>query len=67
MRVLVTGANGLIGSAICARLVTEGHDIRGVVRHDAAPGLHRRESIVLDISQAKQRWPPATRRRFSGP
>jgi uncharacterized protein YbjT (DUF2867 family) len=52
MRVLVTGANGLIGSAICARLVTEGHDIRGVVRHDAAPGLHRGESIVLDMSQA---------------
>lgn len=52
MKVLVTGANGLIGSAICARLVTEGHDIRGVVRHDAAPGLHRGESIVLDMSQA---------------
>lgn len=52
MRVLVTGANGLIGSAICARLVTEGHDIRSVVRHDAAPGLHRGRNIVLDIARA---------------
>jgi uncharacterized protein YbjT (DUF2867 family) len=37
MHVLVTGAYGLIGSAIVARLLMEGHDVTGTGRHvDAA-------------------------------
>ncbi|TIO60092.1 MAG: NAD-dependent epimerase/dehydratase family protein, partial [Mesorhizobium sp.] len=27
MKVLVTGSNGLIGTAVCARLVASGHEV----------------------------------------
>lgn len=33
MRVLVTGATGLIGTAVCARLIAEGHDVVRATRH----------------------------------
>lgn len=32
MRVLITGANGFIGSAMCARLAGDGHEVIGAVR-----------------------------------
>ena len=32
MRILVTGAKGLIGSAVCARLATDGHDVIATTR-----------------------------------
>lgn len=32
MRVLVTGANGFIGRALCRRLVGEGHEVRALLR-----------------------------------
>ena len=36
MRVLVTGAAGLIGGEICARLVARGHDVTALVHRKAA-------------------------------
>ncbi|HKH02133.1 MAG TPA: NAD-dependent epimerase/dehydratase family protein, partial [Bradyrhizobium sp.] len=33
MKVLIVGASGLIGSAIAARLASEGHEIVAVARH----------------------------------
>ncbi|ODA66309.1 hypothetical protein A7A08_02707 [Methyloligella halotolerans] len=37
MRILVTGASGLIGSAICAKLIAEGHAVVGVGRPGGSP------------------------------
>ncbi|HEV7435186.1 MAG TPA: SDR family oxidoreductase [Pseudorhizobium sp.] len=53
MNVLVTGAAGLIGSAICARLSSDGHDVVAVVRRGSDPlptGVSRR--IVVDLANA---------------
>ncbi len=50
MKVLVTGASGFIGSATCARLVMQGMDVIGSVRHLPAqplPGVDCR--IVGDL------------------
>ena len=32
MKILVTGANGFVGSSLCRRLVSAGHQVRGMVR-----------------------------------
>lgn len=37
MKVLVTGASGLIGSAVTARLSAEGHEVTALVRSKASP------------------------------
>lgn len=34
MKILVNGAAGLIGSAVCARLARDGHDVVAAVRHE---------------------------------
>ncbi|MCA9541298.1 MAG: NAD-dependent epimerase/dehydratase family protein [Myxococcales bacterium] len=36
MRVVVTGATGVVGRALCARLVAAGHDVRGLARPSAS-------------------------------
>lgn len=57
MRILLLGATGLIGSAIAARLVVEGHDVTGVTRGiDAAA---RRLPVA--------RWIEADLRRMTTP
>ncbi len=38
MRVLLTGASGLVGRALTAFLTTQGHEVVPLVRGDAAPG-----------------------------
>ncbi|HEX2139782.1 MAG TPA: SDR family oxidoreductase [Woeseiaceae bacterium] len=53
MRVLVAGATGLIGSAVCARAIAEGHSVIAALR----PGSDTRplgvESVVeIDIARA---------------
>jgi UDP-glucose 4-epimerase len=37
MRVVVIGADGFVGSAVCRALVAEGHDVLGCVRNASAP------------------------------
>ena len=48
MRIAVTGSNGLIGTALCARLEALGHEVHRVVRHPLRDG---------DRTSA---WDPAT-------
>jgi uncharacterized protein YbjT (DUF2867 family) len=49
MKVLVTGATGLIGTALSARLLTEGHEVVPVSRRPA-PLMNR--TVILDMEHA---------------
>ena len=64
MRVLLTGSTGLIGSAIAARLLADGHEVTGVGRRGGPqPGMRW---ITLDILNALRPddWrPPSQRNR----
>lgn len=55
-RVLVTGANGFVGGALCARLLRDGLDVRRAVRdaRRAPPGIERGDDCVAvgDIGAA---------------
>jgi len=35
MNILITGANGFIGQALCKRLLADGYKVRGIVRSAA--------------------------------
>ena len=51
MKVLVTGASGFVGSALCAHLVAKGHTVRGAVRNTQGKPLPGVEyQIVSDMS-----------------
>ena len=52
MRVLLTGANGLIGSAVSARLRREGHEVVAVTRTSGWPRIPGCEVVILDIGKA---------------
>jgi uncharacterized protein YbjT (DUF2867 family) len=60
MRILVTGATGLIGSSVCARLAAEGNEIVRVVRHTVPLGIGGQAIAVLDIALAvrPEDWAP---------
>jgi uncharacterized protein YbjT (DUF2867 family) len=49
MRILVTGANGLIGSAVCAALANDGH---AVIRTIRRPSSTKTGSIAIDMRDA---------------
>ena len=38
MRIAITGASGMVGSALCAFLQTAGHQVLPIVRHPPGPG-----------------------------
>jgi len=62
MRVLVTGASGLIGSALVARLIAEGHEVIAVARHTARPArsMPAAHWVALDMAAATgpEHWLP---------
>ncbi|MFC6490256.1 SDR family oxidoreductase [Nitratireductor sp. GCM10026969] len=58
MKVLVTGATGLIGSAICARLSKDGHEIVAAVRPGSRP-LPMAVGRIAEIDVAKAAGPEA--------
>jgi uncharacterized protein YbjT (DUF2867 family) len=56
MRILVTGANGLIGSALCAALGNDGHVVIKTIRR---PSSARSGSITIDMRDARfEDWLP---------
>jgi uncharacterized protein YbjT (DUF2867 family) len=50
VRILVIGSTGLIGSAVCARLAADGHDVIGASRHRPRAALGRVKHVALDIT-----------------
>jgi len=63
MRVMVVGASGLIGSAVCARLAARGDIILAIVHRPADPGLMPAAVIQIDLARASEAdWLP----RLSG-
>src|SRR5215467_8662735 len=59
MRVMVVGASGLIGSAVCARLAARGDGIVAVVHRAADLGLMPADVIQLDLAATTEAdWRP---------
>ncbi|MER8980541.1 SDR family oxidoreductase [Mesorhizobium sp. M0870] len=60
MRVLVTGASGLIGAALCARLAAGGHDVVRVLHRPSVAPFTGPPPILLDMANAlrAQDWIP---------
>ena len=56
MRVLLTGASGLIGTAVAARLLTEGHEVVAVARRTGPPRINMRW-VALDMRDAAEPEP----------
>ncbi|MCP9231977.1 SDR family oxidoreductase [Mesorhizobium sp. LMG 17147] len=54
MKVLVTGATGLIGASVVARLLSEGHEVIGLVRSPGANRAGNYQLLVLDMAVALQ-------------
>jgi uncharacterized protein YbjT (DUF2867 family) len=54
VHILVIGATGLIGSAVCARLAAEGHDVLAASRHPAPAGLGEVRHVALNLASATQ-------------
>jgi uncharacterized protein YbjT (DUF2867 family) len=53
MRILVLGASGLIGSAVAARLVGEGHEVVAVSRRRQSASLARMSWLALDLARVR--------------
>ena len=62
MKILVTGAAGLLGGEVCARLLAAGHDVTGLIHRN--PDVRANdgsavavETIAGDVSQPLFGWP----------
>jgi nucleoside-diphosphate-sugar epimerase len=57
--VLVTGANGLVGRALCGTLVREGHEVTALVRRGGAqmPSVREWCHAASDFAGLDQSWP----------
>src|SRR5947199_3598 len=49
MNVLITGITGFIGSRLASRLVGEGYDVHGLVRHSSERELSRIRDIISQV------------------
>ena len=56
MKVLVTGASGFVGSATCSRLVAQGMNVIGTVRHLPAQLLTRVDYCIVGDLDANTDW-----------
>ncbi len=57
MRILITGASGFIGQALCSKLVSEGHQPRAVVRStDSIPSVAGLDVLVVGEVGAQTDW-----------
>jgi len=55
MRIFITGANGFIGGAIAAKLIADGHKVRGLVRDTMkaeAVAAHGVEAVIGSLDDA---------------
>jgi len=52
MKVLIVGATGLIGSALVARLISDGHEVVAVARHPARHGFPGVTWVQRDLARA---------------
>ncbi len=52
MRVAVTGASGVLGRGLAARLLSEGHDVVGIARHRPESWPSAAEFVAADIRDA---------------
>lgn len=62
-RVLVTGANGFVGRALCPHLASRGHAVTGVVRRADPNGtaLHQWVCSEPDFVEMERTWPSGLR------
>ena len=59
-RVLVTGANGFVGSGLCNRLLSEGHQVTAALRRPVMPFFHERiKSVIVGHVDDKTDWTKA--------
>lgn len=61
MRILVTGASGFIGAAICARMIAEGHAVVGAGRPGGSPlprGLACEVTVDMARAKSPDDWTP---------
>ncbi|OBG53455.1 MULTISPECIES: sugar epimerase family protein [unclassified Mycobacterium] len=49
MRVAITGASGVLGRGLTARLLSQGHDVTGIARHRTESWPSAAEFVVADI------------------
>ncbi len=58
MRVLVSGANGFVGRAVCAAAAARGHDVTALVRHASLgiPGVREWVSPEPDFVSVRDTW-----------
>ncbi|MDR9775962.1 SDR family oxidoreductase [Rhizobium hidalgonense] len=52
MKILVIGATGLVGSAVCARLATGGYDVTRAVRPGKRPAADPGAWVEVDVARA---------------
>jgi nucleoside-diphosphate-sugar epimerase len=59
MKILITGANGFVGSHLCEKLLSDGHDVFALVRspHKFTIEKHERLRVIKgDLDQENLKW-----------